>query len=97
MSLDKQEDDADEDDEDAAVDEEAAEEEVDEAEGSERDDAGLRFCTTTSTPQLPFKTPQIPSNRDHKALNRGTLGGLGNLISSWPVRCNQLPPHPAMP
>ena len=31
----------------------------------------------TSTPQLPFKTPQIPSNRDHKALNRGTLGGLG--------------------
>ena len=32
---------------------------------------------TTSTPQLPFKTPQIPSNRDHKALNRATLGGLG--------------------
>ena len=31
----------------------------------------------TSTPQLPFKEPQIPSNRDHKALNRGTLGGLG--------------------
>ena len=31
----------------------------------------------TSTPQLPFKRPQIPSNRDHKALNRGTLGGLG--------------------
>ena len=31
----------------------------------------------SSTPQLPFKTPQIPSNRDHKALNRGTLGGLG--------------------
>ena len=28
-------------------------------------------------PQLPFKTPQIPSNRDHKALNRATLGGLG--------------------
>ena len=25
----------------------------------------------------PFKTPQIPSDRDHKALNRGTLGGLG--------------------
>ena len=23
------------------------------------------------------KAPQIPSNRDHKALNRGTLGGLG--------------------
>ena len=31
----------------------------------------------TSTPQLPFKTPQIPSNRGHKAINRGTLGGLG--------------------
>ena len=28
-------------------------------------------------PQLPVKTPQIPSNRDHKALYRGTLGGLG--------------------
>ena len=24
-----------------------------------------------------FKTPQIPSNRDHKALNRGALEGLG--------------------
>ena len=31
----------------------------------------------TSTPQLPFKIPQIPSNRDHKALNSGTLGGVG--------------------
>ena len=31
----------------------------------------------TSTPQLPFKRPQIPSNRDHMALNGGTLGGLG--------------------
>ena len=31
----------------------------------------------TSTPQLPFKRPQIPSNKDLKALNRGTLGGLG--------------------
>ena len=28
----------------------------------------------TSTPQLPFKRPHIPTNRDHKALNRGTLG-----------------------
>ena len=28
-------------------------------------------------PQLPFKTPHIPSNRDHEALIRGTLGGLG--------------------
>ena len=24
-------------------------------------------------PQLPFKRPQIPSHRDHKALNRGNL------------------------
>ena len=29
---------------------------------------------STSTPQQPFKTPQIPSNRDQKAVNRGTLG-----------------------
>ena len=28
----------------------------------------------TSTPQLPFKTPKLPSNRDHKALDRATLG-----------------------
>ena len=32
---------------------------------------------TTSTPQLPFKIPQIPSDRDYKAPNGGTLGGLG--------------------
>ena len=34
---------------------------------------------TTSTPQLPSKVPQIhiPSNRDHKALNGGTLGVAG--------------------
>ena len=31
----------------------------------------------TSTPELPFKTPQIPSNRDHQALNKATLGGPG--------------------
>ena len=29
------------------------------------------------TPQLPFKRPQIPSNRDYMALNRATVGGLG--------------------
>ena len=28
-------------------------------------------------PQLPFKIPRIPTNRDHKPLDRGTLGGLG--------------------
>ena len=33
--------------------------------------------SSTSTPQLPFKIRQIPSNRDYKALNRATLGGLG--------------------
>ena len=39
-----------------------------------------------STPQISSKTHQIPSNRDHKALNRGTFGGLGGdmpRISSW--------------
>ena len=30
-----------------------------------------------ATPQLPFKMPHIPTSRDHKALNRGPLGGLG--------------------
>ena len=34
-------------------------------------------CMISGTPQLPYKTPQIPSNRDHTALNTGTLGGLG--------------------
>ena len=29
---------------------------------------------SSSTPQLPFKIRQIPSNRDHKALNRAGLG-----------------------
>ena len=37
----------------------------------------------TSTPQLPFKTPQTPSNRDHKALNRGTLRALGIYIYTY--------------
>ena len=32
---------------------------------------------TSSTPPLPFKIPQIPSNRGHKALKKGTLGGVG--------------------
>ena len=30
-----------------------------------------------SAPQIPFTAHQIPSNRDHKALNEGTLEGLG--------------------
>ena len=33
--------------------------------------------TYTSTPQLPFKIPHIPTDRDHRALNRGTLWDLG--------------------
>ena len=34
-------------------------------------------CVCTSTPELPFKETQIPSNGVYKALKRGTLGGLG--------------------
>ena len=34
----------------------------------------------TSTPQLPFLRPQIPSNRDHMALHGRTLGGLGRSL-----------------
>ena len=34
-----------------------------------------KFPLLSSTPQLPSKTPQIPFDRDHKALNRCTLGG----------------------
>ena len=41
------------------------------------------WCLFSSTPQLPFKTPQIPFNRDHKALNSGTLGGVGSSLSMW--------------
>ena len=32
--------------------------------------------TPTSTPQLPLKIPHIPTNRDHKALNRAAMGAL---------------------
>ena len=41
----------------------------------------LQGCSGSSTPQLPFKEPQIPFNREHKALNRATLGGLGSCRS----------------
>ena len=41
---------------------------------------GLPLPASTSTPQLPFKRPPMPSNRDHKALNRATLGGLAIYI-----------------
>ena len=36
--------------------------------------SGYVMGVHTSSPQLPFKTPQIPANRDHKALSRSTLG-----------------------
>ena len=44
----------------------------------------------TSTPQLPFKIPQIPSNRDYKAPSRGTLGGLGSELQIGLIQGN---PH----
>ena len=57
---------------------------------------GMVKMTATSTPQLPFKRPQLLSNRDHKALNRATLGGPGRdgsdcfilvrTAGSWPLR-----------
>ena len=37
----------------------------------------LAYTSVDQQPQLSFKEPQIPSNREHKALNRGTLGGQG--------------------
>ena len=40
-----------------------------------------KTMSTTSTPQQPFKRLHIPTNRDHKALNRGTLEGLGMTAS----------------
>ena len=47
-------------------------------ERTEQQKHASQTCFLSSTPQLPFKIPQIPCNRDHhKALNRGTLGGLG--------------------
>ena len=36
----------------------------------------------TSSPQVPFKTPPIPSNRDHKALHGGTLKGIRKKLRS---------------
>ena len=32
----------------------------------------------SSTPQLPFKTPQIPADINYKAIYRGTLGFAGS-------------------
>ena len=33
------------------------------------------YVIPTSTPQLPFRIPHIPTSRENKALNRGTFGG----------------------
>ena len=38
---------------------------------------GPKGAGLPAPPQLHFKTPHIPSNRDHKALNRSPLGRLG--------------------
>ena len=40
----------------------------------------LTLGAKTSIPQLPFETPQIPSKRDHKALNRRTLEDPGRQV-----------------
>ena len=41
---------------------------------------GTRSFCGPAPPKLPFKTSQIPSNRDHKALTGGTLRGLGGRL-----------------
>ena len=46
---------------------------------------GALEASCTRTPKPPCKRPQIPSNRDHMALKRGTLGGVG--------RERSYPPH----
>ena len=46
-------------------------------------DSGLKILSGYGSwdyqhlPKLPFQRSQIPSNRHHQALNRGTLGGVG--------------------
>ena len=54
-------------------------------------DPGIKWLGP-NTRQLPFKTPQIPSNRDHKVPNKGTLRGLGlshnpERLSRWDSAC----------
>ena len=53
----------------------------------------------SSTPQLPFKEPQMPSHRDHKALNKGTFGGVAEELCLIVVGFPWLPgprrPRPA--
>ena len=43
--------------------------------------SSARKQETASTPKLPLKIPQITSDRGFKALDRGTLGGLGGELS----------------
>ena len=42
--------------------------------GLEANDKQVHGIRVYPHPRLPSKTPQIPSNRDHKALNLGILG-----------------------
>ena len=52
---------------------------------------------TTSTPQVRFTTPQIPSNGDHKALNTGPLRGLGKAkLLSPALRLDPLDQGPSL-
>ena len=54
---------------------------VSEATGSNLTERATLAEAATITPQLPFKIPQIASNRDHKAPNRGILGGVASSCS----------------
>ena len=51
-----------------------------------------------NTPQLPIKIPHIPTNRDHKALNRSTLGGLERCLgfNYHPAASEAAEEHPAV-
>ena len=50
-----------------------------------------RYCCAlfSSRPPPPFKKTQIPSNRDHKARNRATLGVLGLINQRQEVRTEE--------
>ena len=52
---------------------------------------GPQTTGSSSTPQLPFKTPQIPSNSDHKTLDRGTLGVLDWYPKAWNLEVLWMP------
>ena len=58
---------------------------------SESISISISMSLPTSTAQLPSKIPQIPSNRDYKALNRGTLGDLGTWTSKVPKILDIIP------